>query len=290
MPDAARQTMRTWRLFGGAAVPCALIVLTLMAIGVARYPASLQGSGNRLLWTNITLLLTYGLAGIWVWCQRRSDVLSAIRIGATAGLLLGAIFLANHAIELFVRDRDFALVITPVFLAFALLGAVGSAAWQRTRSLVLAAIAGVWCAVVATLILISVVLAFNLAFAARAELPLREPLAASGMTDHGAFLERNSLQAASEGLVRMPVLALLLSLLGASANAWIARWSRTVVLAAAWIAPIFLVMGAAALWSANSLARSARPPLVLAGVLLSGVALAAAHPIAATRRRSRRIS
>ena len=141
MPDAARQTMRTWRLFGGAAVPSALIVLTLMAIGVARYPASLQGSGNRLLWTNITLLLTYGLAGIWVWCQRRSDVLSAIRIGATAGLLLGAIFLANHAIELFVRDRDFALVITPVFLAFALLGAVGSAAWQRTRSLVLAAIA-----------------------------------------------------------------------------------------------------------------------------------------------------
>jgi hypothetical protein len=110
------------------------------------------------------------------------------------------------------------------------------------------------------------------------------------MTDHGAFLERNSLQAASEGLVRMPVLALLLSLLGASANAWIARWSRTVVLAAAWIAPIFLVMGAAALWSANSLARSARPPLVLAGVLLSGVALAAAHPIAATLRRSRRIS
>jgi hypothetical protein len=91
---------------------------------------------------------------------------------------------------------------------------------------------------VATLILISIALVLNFAFKARAELPLKEPFAASGLSDPAAFLERNSLEAASEGLVRMPVLALFLSLIGALANAWIIQWSRSVALAGGWIAPL----------------------------------------------------
>ena len=209
MPDAARHTMRTWHLLGGATVIDVLVVLTLMAVGVARYPASIQGPGNRLLWMNVMLLVMYGLAAMWVWHQRHAKVLSVISIGATTGLLLGAVYVANHVIELFVPARNFALVISPVFLMFALLGAVGSAAWQHTRSFMLAVMAGVWCAVGATLILISVALALDFAFAARAELPLKEPFAASGLSDPRAFLERNSLEAASEGLVRMPVLELV---------------------------------------------------------------------------------
>jgi hypothetical protein len=279
MSDAVRHTRRTWHLLGGATVFGVLVVLTMMAVGVARYPASIQGPGNRLLWMNVMLLVMYGLAAIWVWHQRHAKVRSAISIGAITGLLLGAVYVANHVIELFVPVRNFALVISPVFLMLALLGAVGSAAWQRTRSLVFAVIAVVWCAVVATLILIPIALVLNFAFDARAELPLKEPFAASGLSDPGAFLERNSLEAASEGLVRMPVLALLLSLIGALADAWIFQWSRSVALAGGWIAPLLLVMGAAALWYANSLERSARPPFVIAGVLLAGVALSAAHPI-----------
>jgi hypothetical protein len=228
---------------------------------------------------NVTLLLVYGTAAIWVSYQSRADVRTAIQIGAMSGLLLGAVHVANHVIELFVPARNFALVISPVFLMFALLGATGSAAWQRTRSLVLAVVAGLWCAVVATVILISVALVLDLAFEARAELPLKDAFAGSGMNDPGAFLLRNSLEAGSEGLVRMPVFALVFSLIGAAANAWISRWPRNAVLAGAWIAPVVLVMGAVALLYANSLQRSARPPFVMAGVLLSGVALSTAHPI-----------
>jgi hypothetical protein len=140
---------------------------------------------------------------------------------------------------------------------------------------------------VATLILISVALVLDVVFEARAELPLKESFAASGLSDPGAFLERNSLKAASEGLVRMPVLALVLSLIGALANAWISQRSRIAALAGVWIAPLFLVVGASALWYADSLVRSARPPFVIAGVLLAGVALSAAHPISSALRRSR---
>jgi hypothetical protein len=229
----------------------------------------------------------YGLAAIWVSYQSRADVRTAIRIGAITGLLLGAVHVANHVIELFVPARNFALVISPVFLMFALPGAAGSAAWQRTRSFVLAVVAGLWCAVVATVILISVALVLDTVFEARAELPLKEAFAASGMNDPGAFLLRNSLEAASEGLVRMPVFALVFSLIGALSNAWITRWSRNAVLADVWIAPVVLVMGAASLLYANSLERSARPPFVMAGVLLAGVALSAAHPIWSALRPSR---
>ena len=128
MPYAVRHTMRTWHLLGGATVVGVLVVLALMAVGVARYPASIQGPGNRLLWINVMVLVMYGLAAIWVWHQRHAKVRSAISIGATTGLLLGAVYVANHVIELFVPARNFALVISPVFLMFALLGAVGSAA------------------------------------------------------------------------------------------------------------------------------------------------------------------
>lgn len=287
MADPARYKVRTRDLLGTATALGVAVVLAVMAVGVARYPASIQPPGDGLLWTNVAMLLVYGLAAVWVWYQRRANVRSAIRIGAVTGLVLGAVFVANHGIELFIPARNFALVISPVLLTLALFGAAGSAAWQRTRSLVAAVIAGVWCAVVATLILFSVGLTLNFFIEARAELPLKDSFAASGMSDPGAFLERNSLQAASEGLVRMPILGLLFSLAGGVANAWITRWSRSAVLAAVWIAPLLLGMGAAMLWHANSLERSVRPPLVMSGVLLAGVALSAAHPIWSALRGSR---
>jgi hypothetical protein len=42
MSDAVRHPMRTWHLLGGATVAGVLVVLSLMAVGVARYPASIQ--------------------------------------------------------------------------------------------------------------------------------------------------------------------------------------------------------------------------------------------------------
>ena len=287
MADAARHTMRTCHLLGGTTALGVVIVFALIAVRVARYPVSIQGPGNSLLWTNVPLLLVYGLAAIWVSYQNRGDVRTAIRIGAITGLLLGAVQVTNHLIELFVPARNFALVISPVFLMFALLGAAGSAAWQRTRSLALAVVSGLWCAVVATVILISVALILDVVFETRAELPLREAFSASGMTDPGAFLLRNSLEAASEVLVRMPVFALVFSLIGAVANAWITQWPRNAALAGVGIAPLVLVIGAASLLHANSLERSARPPFVIAGVLLAGVALSATHPIWSALRPSR---
>ena len=271
--------IRNAHLLGSTPVFGVFIVLTLMAVGVARHPSSLQGNGNRLLWLDVVLLLAYGIAAIWVQYQGSPGVHVAIRLGTIAGLQLGAVFVANHVIELFVPARNFALVIGPVLLTLVLLSATGSAARERIGSLLLAVTAGVWCAMVGTLVLLSVGFVLELTLEARVEQWLRDAFAASGMNDPGGFVVKNTLEAASEALVRMPAIALFLSLLGASASALITKQSRTAVLVTIFSAPLMFIGGAAALWYANSLPRPARPPFILAGVLLASVALSTAHPI-----------
>lgn len=271
--------MRSWHPIESAPVLGVVTVLTLMAVSVERHPSSLQGTGNRLLWLDVALLLTYGIAVIWALYQGSTGVNSAIRLGTTAGLVLGTILVANHVIELFVPARTFAVVISPVLLTLALLAATGSVAAERTGSLLLAIVAGVWCAILGTLMLLCVGLVFCLAWEVRVELWLRDAFAASGMNDPGGFIVRNTLETASEALVRMPAAALFLSLLGALANASISKRPRTAVIMIFCSAALMFIGGACSLWYANSLSRSARPPFVLTGVLLASISLSAAHPI-----------
>jgi hypothetical protein len=141
-------------------------------------------------------------------------------------------------------------------------------------------ISGVCCAMVATLITLCFAISFNMLFAARVDWQLREAFAASGMIDRAAFRVRNILEASSEILVRMPLSAICLALAGAVIQAWMSRESRrAIVLATRFLTPFVFAVGAAALWHANTIERAARPPFVLSGVLLTGVALSAAYPI-----------
>jgi len=267
-----------------------LVVLSLIAVGVARHPASAQGAGSGLLRMDIALLLAYGIAGVWVWFERRPEVNLSMRIGARLGVLLGAVHVANHVVESYVPHRPFVLIISPVFLMLALFGAAGSTAWQRTRSLGLSVIAGVWCAITGILITVCVVFSVSLAFEGNAELQMHEAFAASGMNDPGAFLVRNMLEATSEGLVRMPIFAVFLSFIGAITNAWISGASRRPALVAAFLTPLMFGVGATALWHADSLERAARPPFVMTGVALAGLALCGAHPTWSALRRARQRS
>lgn len=281
---------RRQRMLASATVAGVLVALLLIAVGVARHPASVQGAGSGLLRMDVALLLAYGIAGVWVWYERRPEVNLSVRIGARLGVLLGSVHVANHVVESYVPQRPFVLIITPIFLMLALFGSAGSMAWQRTRSLGLAVIAGVWCAILGMLILICVVFSVSLAFEGRAELLMHEAFAASGMNDPGAYLVRNVLEAASEGLVRMPIFAVFLSFIGAITNAWLGRASRRTALLAACLTPFMFVVGAAALVHADSLERAARPPFVMTGVALAGLALCSAHPIWSALRRPRQRS
>lgn len=268
------------RTLGGPAIFASLLTLLLIIVSVGRHPSSL---GSGLFVIDLSLLSGYGVFSAWVWRQRRPERREALTVGAQSGLILGAVLIASHAIEFFApfQSKSAQLIrgAGSVLLMLGLLGAAGSAAWQRTRSTTLALVAGLWCGAVALLILLSFALTLNLAFEAHALEWLHEPFVASGMSDAGAFAVRNSLEAAAEILVRMPIAALLLSFGGSFANAWITARPRSLAVFAAWFMPLIFVAGAAALWYANYLDRSARPPFVLAGVFSAGIALCGAHPI-----------
>ena len=271
--------MHRHHILGCATVLGTLLVISMVAVGVMQHRASIQGSGSGLLGTDVALLLAYGIAGIVVWKQKACNANSAAIVGAQIGLLLGTVQIANHLIEAFVPIRPFVLIISPVLLMLALLGTAGAAAWERTRSLVLAVIGGVWCAIVGTLITLSFAISFNLFFAARVDRQLREAFAASGMIDPGGFRVRNILEASSEILVRMPLFAICLAFAGAVIHAWMSGKSRRIAVAASFLAPLMFAVGASALWHANAVERAARPPFVMSGVVLSGVAVCAAYPI-----------
>src|ERR1700676_4889025 len=84
------------RMLASATVAGVLVALSLIAVGVARHPASIQGAGLGLLRMDVALLLAYGIAGVWVWYERRPEVNLSVRVGARLGVLLGAVHVANH--------------------------------------------------------------------------------------------------------------------------------------------------------------------------------------------------
>src|SRR5215475_901246 len=192
------------QILGSLIVFATILVLSIVAASVVQHRASAQHSGVGLLWMDVTLLAAYGFAGVTVWKQKSPNAVTAAMVGAQAGLILGAVQIANHLIEAFVPTRPFVLIIGPVLLMLALLGTAGSAAWERTRSLVLAVISGVCCAIIAALITLCFAISFNLLFAARVDWQLREAFDASGMVDRASFRVRNILEASSEVLVRLP--------------------------------------------------------------------------------------
>jgi hypothetical protein len=268
------------RTLGGPAVLGSLLVLLLMLVSIGRHPSSL---GGGLLIMDLALLSSYGAFSAWVWRRRCPEERKALSAGAQTGVILGVVLIASHAIEWFALDATRAAQLVrgagSALLMLGLLGAAGSAAWQRTRSTLLAVIAGLWCGSSAVVILLSFALTLNLAFEAHAASWLHEAFVASGMTDSGAFVVRNSLEAASEILVRVPIAALVFAFSGGVSNAWMIKQPRRLAVWAAWFTSLFFVAGAAALWHADSLDRAARPPLVMAGLLTAGIALCGAHPI-----------
>ncbi len=268
---------------GGAVIFGAVITLLLLTANVVRHPASIQGTGRDPLVMDVALLLAYSVAGALVSLARAPKVGLAANTGAKVGILLGAVYVVSHSIESFVPNQPprarLAVGAGPVLAMMALFSVAGSAGWVRTRSVWMATVAGLSCAAMGVLILLSFGLFCNLAFETALGAQLREAIVASGASsDPGVFLVRNSVQAVSEGLVRMPVLGLLVSLIAGLSSAWMWELPRATRWVVAWLAPMMLVIGTAALWYANSLDRSARPPFILFGVSMAGIALATAVP------------
>jgi len=285
------ETFENHRVGGlaGVAVLGWLFVVMLFVAGVSRHPASL---GAGLFAMDLALLAGCGALLVWGWRQQRSSIREALAAGAPAGVVLGLVLISSHTIEWFGLDRNtsvqFARGAGSTLLMLGLLGSAGSAAWERTRSIGLGVIAGLWCALLGTIMLLGFAFTLNLAFETHAVAWLHDAFVASGMSDPGAFVVRNALESASEVLVRLPVAGVVLSFLGSISNAWIMPRPRSFSLFAACFVPFVFVVGVFSLWYAGSLDRAARPPFIMAGVIAAGIAVCGAHPVWSSLLRTRR--
>jgi hypothetical protein len=73
--------MHRQQILGSGIILGAVLVLSLVAAGVVQHRASTQGSGIRLLWMDIALLVVYGFAGMLVWKQRSTSAITAATVG-----------------------------------------------------------------------------------------------------------------------------------------------------------------------------------------------------------------
>jgi hypothetical protein len=259
-----------------------VLPIALVLACVLLRPQSLTNGGGGVLAADLALMLVAAALGAWARRERRAAFASAFRAGDAAGLALGALLAARHAAESFLELGSSAALVLGVGLVFSMLASfatAGSLVREATRSTALGVLAALWTSALALQILLGVafacILAWPDAIAARFDAPFR----ASGMSDPRAYLVRNGLDSALELLTRMPVFALFAAGGGAIAQALIERIPRVAQRGLAWLAPCVLVGGGWMLYHADGLARSARPPLVMAGVALVAAALCSAHPI-----------
>jgi hypothetical protein len=279
-------------VIGAAVAAISAVDLLLIAIGVIVFPESLKGGGAAPFAIDVIALLACASVGGWVWLQRDWRVRRALDAAAPFGFALAAIFALHHVVEFFGPSfKGPALLILgagPVILMIGLFATVGSLGRERTQSLLMGVVAGIWCAIVAMVTFLLFAFAVNAMFAPHLEAGLREPFAASGMRDPAAYLVRNSFDAASELLTRMPMAALIVSFIGGTANAALAGRPAFVNYAVVAVAPAMLTVAVFLLLRADALERTARPPLVMSGLALACVALSCAHAAWSGLKRSKR--
>jgi len=273
---SAVQQLGTAGAFGVA------LLLVLLGISVALHPVSAQGSGRGLAITDVACLMVYAGFSVWVRGHGQHERAIAISFGARVGLMVGLVLVASHVFEFFTpfqsRTEQLVRGAGSVLLVLGLLGMAGSATWQRSRSWRYGLLAGLWCGLTGLVIFLGFALTANLLFGAHVLARLHDAFMASGMSDSGAFLVRNSLEASSELLLQMPIASLLMSLAGSLFSAWIALHSRRLATLIAWAALAVFVSGAVTLWYADSLPRDSRPPFVLTGAMAASLALCSLYP------------
>jgi hypothetical protein len=161
-----------------------------------------------------------------------------------------------------------------------LYGTAGSIAYRRTTSLALAVGAGVWCALVVTVITCLFAFSYNLASLTRMAQAMYSAYEQSGMHDARAFVVRNTLDAASSHLVVSPLIGAFFSGVGALITERLARARPSTAAALGLLGVCQLALSIGLIHYAMSLTRSERPPFIMTGMLLGGIALTYAAPVA----------
>ena len=280
--DLRRVTLASELLLG------IVLVFALMLYGALRYPASLSQGGLVSFLATAGALLAYGAAALSARRQSAGSLQIALGQGSWVGILLGAVAVVNHALEIFGALGSPLSAILGVsmwglmFLAF---GVVASATYNLVGSLRLAVVASVWCALVSTVATLLAGYAIGMLFMAHMQHILQGAYTQSGMADPRAFVIQNTLNSGAAHVLLAPLIAVVFGLAGGLAGKILASVQRVVAIALGFFELLLLGAGLVTIRFASSLDRPDRPPFIMFGLLALGVTMATAHPVLTAIRR-----
>ncbi|MEO8481992.1 MAG: hypothetical protein ABI634_07275 [Acidobacteriota bacterium] len=194
--------------------------------------------------------------------NRQTRSRSAVAVGCRFGLLLGAMHVINHSLEVFANLQPPLPAVRGVamwVIIFAVCGAASSVGVGRTRSVRLGTVASVLAAVCGAVLLVVYAIAVGVA---RGEpLPFQTIVSTGGIHIGGSVL-----------------VGLAIGLVSGSIAAALVRTSRATAIGAVVSQVLLLALGLAAIEHATGLERSARPPFIMFGLPAVAVALAVLAP------------
>jgi hypothetical protein len=224
--DRRAERFRARLLWGVLLVGIALN-LALISGRVLLYPATVTLPGGFVYQLEpVGMLLLYGGLGWWLTTAMSPARLAALRDGTLFGLVSGAVWIVNLAVETFadlavqVGGLVFLLLLGATFLLW---GVAGLRVARRSGSLSLAILAAVWSAMNSIVILV----AFGLLLLYISLPQLEHNIATSpdflrsGWHDVGAFAIANTFDAGFSHLLMAPLVAVVFGALGAlSSKGW----------------------------------------------------------------------
>ena len=261
----------------------AVLVIGLIGYAVHGYPSSISEGGPTPLITTIAALTAYVVAGVWIRQHQTGAARAALVSGAQVGLVLGAFEIVNISLETSGSvSPSVRGIVGPVSMALLALlyGTAGSIAYRRTTSLPLAVGAGVWCAIVVTVITCLFAFSYNLASVTSLSVAMHDSYVQSGMHDARAFVVRNTLDAASSHVLVSPLIGAFFSGVGALITVRLMRARPSTAAALGLLGVCQLALSIGLIHYAMSLTRPERPPFIMTGMLLGGIALTYAAPVA----------
>ena len=264
------------------------VTFGLMVFGVLRFPASIKNGGLTSAVGSCVALIAYIVIAEWGRRSSTKTMQTAVHSGAKFGGVIALVAITNHWLEEFANlQSPFPAILGAGMwsVMFLLFGGASSTTWRKTGSVPFGVLASVWSAFVSTIATIIFAFLAGFSFMPHMERFLAPAFAVSGMSDPSAFVVRNLFDSEFEHLLIAPIAALIVGITSGAACAMLQTADRLTAKVLGCLDVALFAAGIAGLQFASSMERSARPPVVMAGLCALGVTLASAFPIIAAIRR-----
>jgi hypothetical protein len=269
------------QLVSKAILCCTGALLFLIGVAVYQHPASVFPGDLSAAAVTVAAMVVFGVTAACTLYAKTTGLQMALLIGAAVGALQGFIEMANIAFEYSpYGSKAVHTLAVPLSMALMILlfSSAGSLAYDRTSSLRLATVSGVWCAVVGTLLTGLFGFAYNIIQMPHMVEIMHTEFALSGLADPRAYVVRNTIDSASTHFFLAPILGAISGCIASFVSSQLRGRQRLVAVLFSAMSFVLLISSVALIRFGLTLARADRAPYISCGMIGSALALTCLWP------------